>query len=623
MFKFNFSIRLRVLALIAGALFLSLGSYLYIGSRLVIEDKTSYIYDYSFSQVRLASLAIQSELEKINEFKGRIQLKDATAIEAEFRSEENFLQANSLLIYHASIGIDQKPKLDLEKSVGMNIGSPKLPWTEGQLTSGKLQLQIDPTSQTLTAGLGVGSGRYVVLQMKLSHPLFDGTAKDFEILVLDETGQIITSKNPAFAATLQPIPKDLMDALIKTEFDSGVHQLDIGERPYLMGYDQVLSNHIFVVSLVPAEMAMSAAKALAKRSLGLGVSIFLLAIGSTLLLIRTFLLRVKELVDATNRVSTGDFSTKIRESTGLRDELSALAESFNRMGDEIQQLLKKTAANARMEQELETAQLVQSRFFPPNVLITPNLLLHGSSLPASEVGGDWWHYAQVQNYLVVIMGDATGHGASAALITASVHSAFSLMIAELQRVKKPLRPDTEILSILSNSLNQALLLTAGEQSTFPALLAVIDLESLKMWTFNAGHPKPYLFRAGTKQYEAMAAESSIPLGQKAFKFEPKLSITDLNPGDQVLWYTDGLFDSRISDGKKMKKKALLEEIKGKIDLISKNIGNPGAISLADLVLTQTEQFFGGSNNQSDDITVLSILTPLSARPKVTPNNTAT
>jgi sigma-B regulation protein RsbU (phosphoserine phosphatase) len=221
------------------------------------------------------------------------------------------------------------------------------------------------------------------------------------------------------------------------------------------------------------------------------------------------------------------------------------------------------------------------------------------------------------------MGDATGHGASAALITASVHSAFSLMIAELQRVKKILKPDTEILSILSNSLNQALLLTAGEQSTFPALLAVIDLESLKMWTFNAGHPKPYLFRAGTKQYEAIAAESSIPLGQKAFKFEPKLSMTELKPGDQVLWYTDGLFDARVSDGKKMKKKVLLDEIKGKIDLISKNISKPGSSSLADFVLAQTQQFFGSSNtNQSDDITVLSILVPISSNSTPAPSNQA-
>ena len=600
-----------MIALIGGSLALSLASYLYMGSKLVIQDKTSYIYDYSFSQVRMASMAIQHELEKFNDFKNRIQSKDASGIELEFLAEQSYLQANYLVIFSQKGPQANLKGLAVEKQIGVDLAHESLPWPTDQLTpSGPPRLAIDLKQQTMTVGITISNLRLAVMQIKMTHPLFDGTAKDFQILVMDNDGHLITAKDTQSAASFSPFPHDLLDDLTKTEFDAGVREVEINHQSYLMGYDQVLSNRIFILSLVPSTMALSTAGALAKKSLGLGISIFLLAIGSTLLLIRSLIVRVNELVAGTERVSAGDFSTKIRVTASAQDELSSLAQSFNKMGEEIQKLLKATAMSARMEQELETAQIVQSRFFPPKVLKLPNFILHGASISASECGGDWWHYAQVQNYLIVIMGDATGHGASAALITASIHSAFSLMVSELQRAKRPLRPETEILGILANSLNSALILAAGELSTFPCLLAAIDLNTLKMWSFNAGHPQPFLFRAGSKKYQTLSAGTSIPLGQKAFTYEPTLSITDLSPGDQVLWYTDGLFDSRISDGKKLKKKQFMDELKGKTDLIMKNVHTSENSSLADFVLAQADQFFGkNSTDRPDDITILSFAIP--------------
>ena len=611
--KIHLSIRSRIIALIGGAIALSLFSYLYMGSKLVIQDKTSYIYDYSFSQVRMTSLAIQHELDKFYDFKNRIQSQDSQAIAHEFLIEQGYLQANYLVILNRNSVQPNSKQLITEQQIGIDISHQKLPWSNELLASETDRLAIDSAAHTITLAVNIQNSRLAVMQLKMAHSLFDGTAKDFQILIIDEAGRIIANKDPKATAELNPFPKTILESLSQSEFDTGVREVQINQTPYLMGYDQVMSSHVFILSFVPSALALSAATTLAKKSLGLGITVFLLALGFTLLLIRSLLLRVKELVTATERVSAGDFTTKINVSDSAQDELTSLAVSFNIMGEEIKKLLKATAMAARMEQELETAQMVQSRFFPPRNLKTPNLHLDATSITASECGGDWWHYAHVQNYLVVIMGDVTGHGASAALVTASIHSAFSLLIAELQRVKRPLRPDTEILGILANSLNNALMMTAGELSTFPCLLAAIDLTTLQMSIFNAGHPQPFLFQGGARNYIPLATSNSMPLGQKDFQYDPKVFVTELKPGDQVLWYTDGLFDSRISDGKKIKKKELLTELKGKTDLILKSKNLSTNQSLADFVLSQAKQFFGDDpNNRPDDITVLSLAVPLTA-----------
>ncbi len=606
--KFHFSIRMRMIALIGGAVALSLGCYLYVGSQLVIQDKTSYIYDYSFSQVRLASMAIQSEIAKVFAFRERIQNQNIETINAIFNAEKASLLANYLVLLRKT---DSK-KYEVVTEIGIKTSTTPLPWPSQIFSQFPVKLEVNLSNQTYTLGLKTSQTQAMVIQMKFAHPLFEGTAKDFQILIAEHSGKIIAAKNSDFESRFKVIPKEVLQPLSQSEFTTGVREAQFGDQYYLMGYDQILSNNFLIMSLVPTDMAFVAARTLAKKSIGLGISIFLLAIGSTLLLIRNLLVRVQELVRATERVAEGDFSSKIIVNNSFQDEVTSLALSFNRMGEEIQKLIIATAMSARMEQELETAQLVQSRFFPPKFFKSPTLHLVGSSINASECGGDWWHYAQVQDYLVIIMGDATGHGASAALITASVHSAFSIIMEELKLFRGKIDPSEQILGRLMRSLNAALILTAGEFSTFPCLAAVMNLKTLQLWLSNAGHPIPYLFRHGTKSYEGIAATASIPLGQKAYIYDPTPTIVDLHPGDQLLWYTDGLFDTRLSDGKKMKKKDLMNLLKVKADGVLK-ASMTSQQSLADLVLDQANQFFGeNASNRPDDITVISISIPLSA-----------
>ena len=59
------SIRTRIVGLITVALSASLAAYLYIGTQLIVADKTSYIYDYNLADVRSVSAALQNQIGKV------------------------------------------------------------------------------------------------------------------------------------------------------------------------------------------------------------------------------------------------------------------------------------------------------------------------------------------------------------------------------------------------------------------------------------------------------------------------------------------------------------------------------------------------------------------------------
>ena len=58
---------------------------------------------------------------------------------------------------------------------------------------------------------------------------------------------------------------------------------------------------------------------------------------------------------------------------------------------------------ARMEKELETAQIVQDNFFPVDYMTIDDYEVAAHFKPASECGGDWWGSIQIEDKLVIIL----------------------------------------------------------------------------------------------------------------------------------------------------------------------------------------------------------------------------
>jgi sigma-B regulation protein RsbU (phosphoserine phosphatase) len=150
-----------------------------------------------------------------------------------------------------------------------------------------------------------------------------------------------------------------------------------------------------------------------------------------------------------------------------------------------------------------------------------------------EVGGDIYGWLPLQDGRCLFwIADATGHGASAALLT----TLATLLFHHAHEVNdKP----AAIMEAVNNDLRGIF----GGRSFMSAMCVALDPQTGRATVVGAGHPPLLVTRFG-RGTEAIAS-SAPPLGLKEQSqfMETKL---ELNPGDAFTLYTDGLFDTAIT-----------------------------------------------------------------------------
>jgi len=88
--------------------------------------------------------------------------------------------------------------------------------------------------------------------------------------------------------------------------------------------------------------------------------------------------------------------------------------------DLLHRIEKTSLEKARLELELETTAAVQKALFPKSLPEVSNLKFHTYFASATRAGGDWYGFmTKISGYLYILIGDVTGHGAPAALVTAT------------------------------------------------------------------------------------------------------------------------------------------------------------------------------------------------------------
>ncbi len=653
--KLRFPIRFKIVLLILVALTVSLLSYVYVGTQLIVEDKVSYIYDYTLAEVKAASEKVDSQLQKISAFGrmvGNLVLvapppapttapnasapapSVTAAPEAGAAAKALYEQyAKELGITGALVLSPVDPehfRTQLELGDGgapgeshYSVALAQLGWTpqafekEALLVGTPLALKGSSSPPRIPLGVRTTSTDGKPLAFftlcSLEQALVREGGKNYEIRLMDPLGRTLLTKATA-AGQLAPEDFDsFAHSLVQGTFDSGVRDWSSAGHDYIAGYQRLGSRKLTVVGVISKETAFAAARQLVTRSLFLGLSILLLAVGVTLVFVRSMTKRLREMWQATQKVSEGDFSVRVSTKKLPSDEVGGLARSFNAMADKIDELMLQTAQKARMEKELETAQAVQSRFFPSGNFEHATLQLSGRYMPASECAGDWWHYAQIGSQLLVVVGDVTGHGVSAALVTAAAHSTFILLIKQFSA-----HPERGVsLDALISSLNSSVLAAAGGQSTMTFVASIINLETGMMTTSNASHPPLYVFRKPPgadatanplSSFKPLMEGRIAPLGENP-EIQIKSTNFQLAPGDRIFWYTDGIMESRPSDGEKMNKSAFLKLLASKAE---------SEQTPADLicggVMDEALQFFGaGSQDRPDDITLVVASIPAEVR----------
>lgn len=198
------------------------------------------------------------------------------------------------------------------------------------------------------------------------------------------------------------------------------------------------------------------------------------------------------------------------------------------------------ALRARQEQELaerelELARSIQQRLLPPAEIEGGGFRLAARNLPARYVAGDFYDvFRLADGQLGLVVADVAGKGLGASLIMASVKAVLPL-VAEARSVAGTLE-----------ELNRRL---AGELSgrEFVALsFARYDPGSGHLALANAGLPDPYLLRGG-QVVPLVTPGPRLPLGVRS-RLSYEVLEHQLEPGDRVVWLTDGLPEASTPGG---------------------------------------------------------------------------
>jgi phosphoserine phosphatase RsbU/P len=219
------------------------------------------------------------------------------------------------------------------------------------------------------------------------------------------------------------------------------------------------------------------------------------------------------------------------------DEVEELAQRFT----EMQAALKRLQQLALQDRELEIAASIQR-----NLLRKPVPLISGAQVvpvqrQANLVGGDWYDVDLVGHELSVVVGDASGKGIAAALMSTI---ALSFLRAERGLGSDPRR-------VIART-NDALLDATDPDSFTTLIYAGLNLHTGELRWLNMGHPAPFCIRHNAKDPpDPRGAYLEGPRNRALGWFQdPGLAqgVTTLFPGDRVIFFTDGWLDAKSSHG---------------------------------------------------------------------------
>jgi sigma-B regulation protein RsbU (phosphoserine phosphatase) len=243
---------------------------------------------------------------------------------------------------------------------------------------------------------------------------------------------------------------------------------------------------------------------------------------------------------------------------------------------------KASIEREKLGRELEIASVLQKSFLPASpVLEMDGICVEAVNIPASQVGGDLYDFVELgREKAGVLIGDVSGKGVFAALYMAKVMSEFR----HIARVS-----DSPELTL--RRLNDSLLLTPRGMF-FTCIYVVADTVTGNLEITVAGHPPVLKISGGYT--EIMSLPAGPPLGILPAEFPAAQTI--LKKGERLLLLTDGVYDAKDMNGRRVG----FERI---VDVIKDNAGERGLIQrVIDYVDT-----FSRRTEKADDITLVEII----------------
>jgi sigma-B regulation protein RsbU (phosphoserine phosphatase) len=293
---------------------------------------------------------------------------------------------------------------------------------------------------------------------------------------------------------------------------------------------------------------------------------------------------IKILAEGANIIGSGKLEHKIHIKAS--DEIGLLSDEFNRMTERLLEYQKRMEEKAKLDEQLEIARNIQQSLIPQAGIENEHISIGGFYKAATGVGGDYYDFIQIDGGLYgLIMSDVAGKGVPASLMMIMIRSVFKSLIQS--GVSEP----AKVVSLMNNTLASDI-----SADRFATLLFGVYNQKNRLFRYtNAGYGPLLIYKTGRKKcFLVSPPQGSTPIGVMPDVQYGEEKPIQLERGDSVFLFTDGIHESRNEREEEYGMERLAGVIPGFADRDSREMAN---------LIIQDVLRFVGTAAQFDDMTL--------------------
>lgn len=250
---------------------------------------------------------------------------------------------------------------------------------------------------------------------------------------------------------------------------------------------------------------------------------------------------------------------------------------------ETTRLREDAMAKTKMEEELRTARVIQSRLLPATLPATDDYLFAATNKPCRTVSGDYYDVVtRPDGRIYFVIADVSGKGITAALVMSSLATAFDIF------TRRDLAP-----AELVREMNVTLAPKTAPTKYATLVAGVLDPDTGIVEFTNAGHVPPLVIGA----HEVKMLDTTDMVVGLFTTATYRTQRVQLQPGDSLVLFTDGVTEAENANEEQLGIEPVIE--------VAKTMHGSAAPRILDTI-DQAVQRFAGDASAADDVTMLAI-----------------
>lgn len=200
----------------------------------------------------------------------------------------------------------------------------------------------------------------------------------------------------------------------------------------------------------------------------------------------------------------------------------------------------------RRGEPMSVAAEIQYKLLPPLSMTTPQVAVAGALEPTYRVAGDSLDYVLNDDVLQMAIIDAMGHGLNAAVLATVAMGAY-------RHARRSGAGLADLYTFMDTAMDEEF----GPEQFVTGQMMRLDIATGHLQWVNAGHPAPMLVR-GHRVIQRLESPPTLPIGFGGAT--PLVSSLQLNRGDRVIAFTDGLVEEHKISGEQFGERRLIETV---------------------------------------------------------------